>query len=239
MRAGCDLNLFTLAEGLNRWQVRSVLVAGEWLEAAEFDGLCDNSAFLAAHHIPGPTCEGYLFPDTYKMVRGLPASTIFAAMLQRYGQEMSQLRQQHGGAMGPLNLSENALVTLASIVEKETGDPRERPRIACVFYNRLQAHPAWRLETDPTVIYAATLADAKFDGNLKRTHLRTLDSPYNTYRRFGLPPGPIANPGRSALEAVCTPSVCKDFFFVSTQSWPPYFLSHFGLPTMPLYVNGR
>ena len=209
------LEAFTLAEGLNRWQVRKMLVEGRWLKAAEFDALCDNPAFLAANHIAGPTCEGYLFPDTYKMVRGLPASSVLQTMLHKYHQEIAQLRQQHG--TGPLHLAENDLVTLASIVEKETGDPQERPRIACVFYNRLRAQPPWRLETDPTVIYAATLADARFDGNIKRTHLRTLDSPYNTYRRFGLPPGPIANPGRGALEAVCSPSACDDFFFVSTN----------------------
>ncbi|RYF05569.1 MAG: endolytic transglycosylase MltG, partial [Deltaproteobacteria bacterium] len=108
-------------------------------------------------------------------------------------------------------------VTLASIVEKETGAPEERAHIACVFYNRLRARPAWRLETDPTVIYAAILADPHFDGNLKRTHLRDLDSPYNTYRHVGLPPGPIANPGRAALQAVSLPSTCGDFFFVSSN----------------------
>ena len=117
-----------------------------------------------------------------------------------------------------MNLDDLQFTTLASIVEKETGAAKERPRIACVFYNRMKESPPWRLETDPTVIYAATLADPNFDGNIKRSHLRTFDHPYNTYKRRGLPPGPIASPGRAALEAVKSPSDCGDFFFVSMNN---------------------
>lgn len=107
---------------------------------------------------------------------------------------------------------------MASIVEKEAGVAEERAHIACVFYNRMVGKPAWRLQTDPTVIYAATLADPNFDGNLKYKTLHHLASPYNTYRVYGLPPGPIANPGRRAFEAVAQPSVCKDYFFVSSNN---------------------
>jgi UPF0755 protein len=125
--------------------------------------------------------------------------------------------------MGPLHLESRALVTLASIVEKETGSPQDRGRIACVFYNRLRAKPTWRLDSDPTVIYAATIADPNFDGNLKREHLRGLESPYNTYRITGLPPGPIANPGKAALAAVVQPEECRDFFFVSMNNGQSIF----------------
>jgi UPF0755 protein len=136
-------------------------------------------------------------------------------MLDRFDRVVTELT---GEGTGPMKLALHELITLASIVEKETGAPEDRAHIACVFYNRLRAHPAWRLDSDPTVIYAAMLKDPGFDGNLKREHLHGLDSPYNTYRVTGLPPGPISNPGRAALNAVVHPDDCKDFFFVSMNN---------------------
>ncbi|GAC1594962.1 MAG: hypothetical protein NVS4B10_03110 [Myxococcales bacterium] len=110
-------------------------------------------------------------------------------------------------------LDEAEAVTLASIVEKETGQPDERPRISCVFHNRLRK--GIPLATDPTVIYAVLLEnDFKWDGNLHRTDLRR-PHPYNTYLNRGLPPGPIANPGEAALAAALHPIQCDDLFFVS------------------------
>jgi UPF0755 protein len=210
------LEEFTIAEGLNRWQVRAQLSQEEWMAAEEFDALCDNQHFLANNHIAGPSCEGYLFPDTYKFARGVAPSGILQTMFASFKREFGDVTRTQG--FGPLALSEREFTTLASIVEKETGVSAERPHIACIFYNRLRARPPWRLETDPTVIYAATLSDPHFDGNLTRNHLRFLESPYNTYRAFGLPPGPIANPGRAALAAVAQPALCKDFFFVANNA---------------------
>lgn len=209
------LEAFTVPEGLNRWQIRDLLVSAQWMTAPQFDALCDDAKLLASHGIPGPSCEGYLFPDTYKFARGVPPAQILQTMFAAYKREFAAATS---AGSGPLKLGERQFLTLASIVEKETGSPAERPRIACVFYNRLRARPAWRLETDPTVIYAATLVDPHFNGNITRAHLRTLDNPYNTYRVFGLPPGPIASPGRAALEAVAKPSACADFFFVSSNN---------------------
>jgi UPF0755 protein len=206
---------FTIAEGLNRWQVRDVLVAGGWMDAEQFEVLCDDRAFLEKHDIPGPTCDGYLYPETYKLARGVAPEAVFAAMLAAHSEAFAAATKN---GRGPLDLDHRELVTLASIVEKETSAPVERPRIACVFYNRLTAKPTWRLDTDPTVIYAATLTDPAFDGNLKRSHLRKLHHPYNTYKVTGLPPGPIANPGEAALSAVVSPSSCRDFFFVSKNN---------------------
>lgn len=203
---------FTLAEGLNRWQVRAALAETRWVSRADFDRLCEDAAFLKKHDVPGPSCEGYLFPETYTFARGVPPEQVMAELFATYRKNFNAAAAK---GRGPLQLDDRQLTTLASIVEKETGAPEERPRIACVFYNRMQAKPAWKLETDPTVIYAATLADPDFDGNIKRSHLRELDHPYNTYKRHGLPPGPIASPGRAAFEAVVTPESCKDFFFVS------------------------
>lgn len=207
-----SLERVTIAEGLNRWQVRDLLVAQGWMTKLQFDTLCDDAALLKQHKVPGPTCEGYLYPETYTFARGVSPRDMFGNMYDAYRQ---QVQRAMARSQAPMALDERQFATLASIVEKETGAPKERPRIACVFYNRMRATPPWRLETDPTVIYAATLADPKFDGNIKRYHLHELDSPYNTYRVVGLPPGPIANPGAGALDAVAQPMACPDFFFVS------------------------
>ncbi|OGR14412.1 MAG: hypothetical protein A2341_04655 [Deltaproteobacteria bacterium RIFOXYB12_FULL_58_9] len=206
---------FTLPEGYDRWLVRDFLVEKRWLEKQVFDRLCDDQAFLKDHGIPGPNCDGYLFPETYTFARGVPAEKLMGEMLDAFQRVHGEVTKK---GRGPLDLSMRELTTLASIVEKETGAPEERPRIACVFYNRLMAKTKWRLDTDPTVIYAAKTVDPNFDGNLKRSHLRTLESPYNTYKIIGLPPGPIASAGRAALEAVVTPANCKDFFFVSMNN---------------------
>ena len=115
-------------------------------------------------------------------------------------------------------MTERDFVTLASIVEKETGAAVERPRIACVFYNRLRAKPAWKLQTDPTVIYGIK----NFDGNLTRKHLRTR-TPYNTYKIRGLPVGPIANPGRASLEAALFPDDTTYLYFVSKKDRTHHF----------------
>lgn len=210
------VGMFTLAEGLNRWQVRDKLAEEKWLTRDEFDALCDDADFLAEHGVPGPTCEGYLFPETYTFPLGIEPEHIFAAMFRLFKTTLAKVVEEHG--RGPLAWDDQKLMTLAAVVEKETGAPEERPRIACVFYNRLKAKPAWRLETDPTVIYAATLSEPDFNGNITRRHLREMNHPYNTYYVFGLPPGPIANPGRAAMTAVVTPDTCADFFFVSMNN---------------------
>ena len=205
----------TLIEGRNRWDMRHSLAKAGWIEAEVFDELCDSEDFLRANSIPGPSCEGYLFPDTYVFARGVSARPLFETFFQAYRRAYTALTES---GKGPMSLSEREFITLASIVEKETGAAKERPRIACVFYNRLKARPAWRLQTAPTVIYAATLENPQFDGNIKRSHLRKMDNPYNTYLRHGLPPGPIASPGKLAMQAVRSPSECKDFFFVSKNN---------------------
>jgi UPF0755 protein len=219
---------FVVVEGHNRWAVRDELAEARWMSAADFDRLCDDTAFLAKHGIPGPTCEGYLFPETYTLARGLAPEAILATMFAMFQKVYKDVTAQ---GRGPLDFDMRKVATLASIVEKETGAPDERPHIACVFYNRLRAKPAWKLETDPTVIYAATLTDPSFDGNLKREHLHGLDNPYNTYRVHGLPPGPIANPGRAALQAVVKPRDCADFFFVSMNNGTHVFCPTLGCHT--------
>ncbi len=209
------LERFTIAEGLNRWQIRDLLAKNGWIKKSTFDALCDDKNFLEKNSIPGPSCEGYIFPETYSFAQGATPERIFSTIFSTY-------KKNYAAAIasgnGPMHLAEKEFMTLASIVEKETGAAKERPRIACVFYNRLQAKPQWRMETDPTVIYAAHLEDPNFDGNIKRYHLRQMQNPYNTYKNTGLPPGPIASPGRAAMDAVAHPISCGDFFFVSKNN---------------------
>lgn len=206
---------FTIPEGLNRWQIRDLLAEQHWISKSDFDEICDDQAFLKSQGVSQSNCEGIIFPETYTFARGVAPKTIFQRIIQTYHAAYQAVT---AGGTGPLGFSETQFLTLASIVEKETGAAHERPRIACVFYNRLQAKPAWRLQTDPTVIYAATLSDPNFNGNIKRYHLHEMDHPYNTYMRSGLPPGPIANPGLAALQAVAKPDDCGDFFFVSKNN---------------------
>lgn len=149
-----------------------------------------------------PTLEGYLYPDTYRFSRKQKAPDVVAAMVKRFRQEAR--------AVG-LSSDLHRIVTMASIVEKETAVPDERPLVAGVFYNRLAQHVA--LDTDPTVIYAALLAN-RYRGTIYASDLR-YTSPYNTYRNPGLPPGPISNPGRDSLIAAMRPAKTDYLYFVS------------------------
>ena len=174
------------------------------------------AAFLAAARNPEPIkdldpaakdLEGYLFPDTYDIPRGPdPAAQLVARMVRRFramvAPELPRL---------PSGRTLRQVVTLASIVETETARPEERPRVAAVFLNRLQKRMP--LQTDPTVIYALRKAGT-WDGNIRRDDL-DVDSPYNTYRFPGLPPGPIASPGRASLQAALHPAESRELYFVS------------------------
>jgi UPF0755 protein len=179
-------------------------------------GLVSESLFLRAARDPqlchglkieADTAEGYLFPDTYYFPKGVSAEKILSTMVQRFRQvftpEMAQQAQNVG-------LSIHQAVTLASIIEKETGSDSERPMVSSVFHNRLKRR--MRLESDPTVIYGLD----HFDGNITRRDLTT-PTPYNTYTRQGLPPGPIASPGAKSLMAAVYPAQSDYLYFVSRQ----------------------
>ncbi len=185
-------------------------------------GLADRAAFLEVVFDPetpirlgveGSSLEGYLFPDTYRFARGLAPERVAEAMVK----EFLRVYRDLGPATGERALSMREFVTLASIVEKETGAANERPLIAAVFLNRLKR--GMRLETDPTVIYGIE----DFDGNLRRVHLQDDSNPYNTYRIRGLPPGPIASPGQDALQAVREPADTPFLFFVSRNDGTHFF----------------
>jgi len=190
------------------WRARDIA------ERLEKRGLARADAFLSVVNDPqlaaelgveGDDLEGYLFPETYRLSRGLPAREIARAMVEQFHGAWRQIAP----AAHRSDLSMREVVILASIVEKETGAPEERPLIAAVFLNRLER--GMRLQTDPSVIYGIQ----DFDGNITRDHLEDADNPYNTYRHGGLPPGPIASPGLDALRAVVEPADSDYLYFVS------------------------
>ncbi len=149
-----------------------------------------------------PSLEGYLFPDTYHFTRTQSLHDMAGAMVRRFRQEAREVG---------LRQNVHEMVTMASIVEKETGAAEERPKVASVFYNRLNKHMV--LATDPSVIYAALLNN-RYNGVIHQSDLH-YRSPYNTYQSAGLPPGPISNPGRASLEAALNPAHTDYLYFVS------------------------
>lgn len=201
------LHKITIPEGFNLVQIASALDEAELVDASEFKTEAGNPDFLRRLNIPATSPEGYLFPDTYHFPKGMPAREIISAMVDRFNTVVTPEWRQTATKLG---FSMHNIVTLASIIEKETGAPSERPIISSVFHNRLKK--SMRLESDPTVIYGID----NFDGNLTRRHLNTRTA-YNTYKIKGLPPGPIANPGLKSLEAALYPADTRYLYFVARK----------------------
>jgi UPF0755 protein len=200
-----DIFVHTLVvpEGFNMFDIAA---------AIEDAGLGRRDDFLKAVHTDvslirdidsqSPTLEGYLFPDTYHFTRTQSVHDIAAAMVHRFRQAAKE---------AGLKQDFHNMVTMASIVEKETAVDKERAEVASVFYNRLERKMA--LATDPSVIYAALL-DNRYRGAIYRSDLQ-YESPYNTYKNAGLPPGPICNPGKASLQAALSPAKTQYLYFVS------------------------
>jgi UPF0755 protein len=199
------LHRLTIPEGLTMQQIAELVEKTGLARSADIIARATDPAYVQAQGIAAESLEGYLFPETYFFPKTVTADGIIAAMLHRF---LSTVTPDWERRAQELGLTLHEAVTLASIIEKETGDPAERPLIASVFYNRLKR--GMRLETDPAVIYGIK----NFNGNLTRKHLDT-PSPYNTYLIKGLPPGPIASPGKGALEAALFPAQSDYLFFVS------------------------
>jgi UPF0755 protein len=164
---------------------------------------------------PGMHPEGRFYPDTYTYAKGSTDLAVMQRALKAMDRQLAKVWTQKPSNLPISNPDE--LLTLASIVEKETGRASDRPLIAAVFHNRLKI--GMRLQTDPTVIYG--LGDS-FDGNLRRIDLRT-DTPYNTYTRAGLPPTPIAMPGKAALLAAIHPAPSNVLYFVAKGDGTSHF----------------
>jgi UPF0755 protein len=194
----------TIPEGLTMAQIADLMQDKGLATRSEFLKLCNDQAFIQSLGLDVPNLEGYLFPETYNFTRGTTPRDIVKEMVKMFLRVWSRYETAAEGN----KLNRHQIVTMASIVEKETGAPEERPMIAAVFLNRLDK--GMRLETDPTVIYGIK----DFDGNLTKKHLQT-PTPYNTYVIEGLPPGPIANPGEDSIRAVLSPARVDYLYFVS------------------------
>jgi UPF0755 protein len=198
----------TFPEGLTIPEMAAIFESHGIGSAASFTDAARHASLIRALDPDAKNLEGYLFPETYALGRRADAAQLVALMVSRFEHVFTpELRQ----AAAARNLTVRQAVTLASIVEKETARGDERPLVAAVYTTRLRI--GMPLQCDPTVIYALTKA-GRYAGNIHKDDL-SFDSPYNTYRYPGLPPGPIASPGRASLEAALHPADADYLYFVS------------------------
>ncbi|MFH2093548.1 MAG: endolytic transglycosylase MltG [Pseudomonadota bacterium] len=218
LKGKVKLHRLTFPEGMTIKEMANLLETAGLCSQIEIVSLCYNRSFIESLSIPSlppeaESLEGYLFPDTYFFPKNADCRTILATMVTRFKSVFTPEWEHRSNELG---FSAFEIITLASMVEKETGDASERPLIASVFHNRLKKN--MRLESDPTVIYGIQ----KFDGNIKRKHLKMI-TPYNTYQIQGLPAGPIANPGKLSIQAALYPAQTPYLFFVSKKDTTHYF----------------
>jgi len=199
------LHTLTIPEGYNLFQVARVVENAGLTEEGRFLDKAKDRSFLSSLRIEGSSLEGYLFPDTYRFRKNTGEEDILRAMVNRFNQIYDETHEKRASALG---LTKEQVVILASMVEKEAGVSWEKPLIAAVFENRLKKEI--KLQSDPTVIYGLT----NFNGDLTKEHLN-VDTLYNTYRFKGLPPEPIANPGKDSMIAVLYPADVDYLYFVS------------------------
>jgi peptidoglycan lytic transglycosylase G len=195
----------TIPEGYSIEQIAGILQEKGLSDQDGFIQLTKDRDFLTQLNFQVEDLEGYLFPDTYHFTRQMTPKGMIQTMVARFKQTWTDQLQARASELG---MSIHEIMTLASVIEKETGLAQERGLISGVFHNRLRKKIP--LQSDPTVIYAL----AQFDGDLRKKDL-TVDSPYNTYRFRGLPPGPIANPGEASIRAALYPIPTPYLYFVS------------------------
>jgi len=222
----------TIPEGKNMLEVFQILEQAKVAKASELEAVGRDKEFLTQHAIIGETVEGYLFPDTYEFRVDEKPRAVVEKLVTHEREVWNDLLAKHGrdaaSLKDKLHWSDRDILIMASIVEKEAVDPKERPTIAQVFINRLTS-PTFkpkRLETDPTIRYgcevpvqksAACQQWSKGD-RLHRAQLDDKDNPYNTYQHEGLPPGPICNPGKASIEATLKPDGSEYLYFVAKDA---------------------
>jgi UPF0755 protein len=202
-RGDIYFHVVTIPEGYTMFDIAQAMEEAGLGRASDFLRIAESQTQMISDLAPGATSlEGYLFPNTYQFTRTQTLEEMAATMVRQF----RQVAQEIG-----LDSDVAKVVTMASIVEKETAAAEERPRVASVYYNRLASRMA--LDADPSVIYAELLSGT-YQGALHHADM-AVNSPYNTYRFPGLPPGPIGNPGRSALQAALHPETTTFLYFVS------------------------
>jgi len=195
---------FTVPEGSNRFDIARLIANHGTISADDFVKASADAASIRDLAPNAPSLEGFLFPSTYRLLHSTTAVELCRLMTNEFRRQWKKLDPQHEGDV-------LKTVTLASLVEKETGVPEERKIVAGVFTNRIARNI--RLGCDPTVIYAALL-DNRYEGVIHKSDLLR-QNPYNTYQNAGLPPGPIANPGAASIEAALHPATTEYLFFVA------------------------
>ena len=232
----------TLPEGETMLDIFKRLEDAKVANAKDLEQIARDKDFLAKHAIVGDTVDGYLFPDTYQFRINEKPATVMQRLITRHQEVWNELTGKHPRDLAKLKdklgWSDRDVLTMASIVEKEAVDPKERPRIAQVFINRLTS-PSFkpkRLETDPTIRYGCTVPPQRSAAcqawhepclkagkplgcdRLHRAQLDDKDNAYNTYQHEGLPPGPISNPGRGSIEATLSPDGSDYLYFVAKDA---------------------
>ncbi len=233
-RGDVYVHTVVVPEGFTMFDIAHAIEAAGLGPAQDFLKVAQSDTHLIADIAPGArSLEGYLFPDTYEFSRMMTMQEMAAAMVKQFRQQARQIglilspeeaapvksdspqiKVETQVSMIPSNAPPSDIertVTMASIIEKETAVAEERPMVASVYYNRLAKNIA--LDADPSIIYAELLAGT-YQGALHHADMQ-FDSPYNTYRHPGLPPGPIGNPGKSALEAAMHPAQSDYYYFVA------------------------
>jgi UPF0755 protein len=210
VRGDIILYSVTVPEGSDRFDAAAIVARSLGIDEAAFLRATESGAAIHDLDPKAENLEGYLFPETYRFPRNVKAEQVVARMLGQF-RKVLQRHLSPGQPLSPDVLRE--AITLASLVEKETPSPEERPLVAGVFKRRLKL--GMPLQCDPTVIYAARLAGRPM-GPIKQSDL-AFDSPYNTYRHAGLPPGPIASPGEASIRAALQPADTDMLYFVSND----------------------
>jgi UPF0755 protein len=200
-------HILTIPEGLTLPEIASLVMAKGLGDRQTILDLAHERSFIESLGLAVPSLEGYLFPDTYHVPRNIGERGLLTLMVHTLRTHYSEDIATRGRQLG---MTQHEVLTLASLIEKEAQVAAERPLIAAVYHNRLKR--GMRLQCDPTVIYAL---GEHFDGNLRKADL-SIDSPYNTYRYAGLPPGPIANPGQQSIAAAVAPAAVDYLYFVAT-----------------------
>lgn len=217
---------FTVAEGLSIFEIAELYEKQGFGTASSFlqtvsdpkliQDLLKSPAGSGVIDEPIETLEGYLFPETYQITKYTSTKELVTNMVQTFLKQYEELNK----LAGQLGWSRHKVVTFASLIEKETGASFERSKISAVFHNRLKK--GMRLQTDPTIIYGKAKETGKIEINITRDDL-TRPTPYNTYTIFGMPPGPIANPGTESLKAVFAPEKSNVLYFVSRNDGTQVF----------------
>jgi UPF0755 protein len=208
----------TFPEGLTIREMAALYEMREFGPAQAFADAARDASLIRDLDPEAPDLEGYLFPETYARPRGTPAAQLIAMMVARFRAIYTDELQQRARDQ---RLTTRQVMALASLVEKETGKAEERPLVAAVYRNRLRI--GMGMQADPTVVYALQKA-GRYNGNIRRDDL-AIDSPYNTYKYSGLPPGPIASPGKASIEAALAPADVDYLYFVSRNDGSHVFAS--------------